>query len=96
MKRISGPSTQGSHSYLFVIFWLCILASLLAWKGSTFAESFIIRRYLGMTEPSASPLWWMGAGCVSALVIVWLGCMLLSKARPKGGIHSLSYVTKSL
>lgn len=94
MKLISHLRTQESHSHLFVIFWLCILAALLAWKGATYAEMALLRQYLGMTEPSASSLWWFASGCVTALVIVWSGYMLLMKARARGWMDSVTYVAK--
>jgi hypothetical protein len=83
MKKITCTNSNRASSKLFVIFWLCILAALLAWKGSNYSEAVLIRRYLGMTDPSASFLWWFGAGCIAALAIVWSGCVLVKKARAR-------------
>ena len=83
MKNISFTNDNGTPAYFFVIFWLSGMAWLLAWKGSTNAETVIIRKYLGMTEPSASPIWWTGAAGIAAVVVVWLAYLLLRKVLPE-------------
>lgn len=65
--------------------WLVLVAALLAWKGSLYSEAVVIRRLLGMPEPAATHFWWIGAGCIVALVIVWSVHTRLRRRRPGGG-----------
>jgi hypothetical protein len=83
MNRTPNPGNQHFPAYLFVIFWLSILAALLAWKAAAYSEIFLVRQYLGMTEPSAPPVWWAGAASIAALVIVFGGYLLVKKRRSR-------------
>jgi hypothetical protein len=96
MKKISYTKNQETPAYLFVMLWLSTLAGLLAWKGSTYSETVLIRKYLGMTEPSTSHTWWTGAAGIVAVVSVWLGYLLFRKVRAGIGSDSMTYAPKKL
>ena len=91
MKNISNANNSGARASLFVIYWLCVLAGLLAWKGSAYSEIVIIRKYLGMTEPSTSLTWWAGAAGIAILLIVWTGCLLFRWTRCVGEYRGKCY-----
>lgn len=55
------PNARRTRVSLFLIYWLCALVGLLAWKASVYSEAASIRDYLGMTTPAPSLAWWFAA-----------------------------------
>lgn len=96
MKCTSHTRRRWFSLYGFVAFWLSILTAMFTWKGAVYSETLNVRQYLGMLETQASPVWWLGAGCVAASVVAWLGCVLLQRWRAPGRGRSRLYAAKPL
>lgn len=93
--KSSRDKDQGVPAAWFAIYWLGALAWLLVWKGAAYPEAVIVRKYLGMAEPTASLTWWAGAAGSAALAIVWLSYFLLRKRRVKAWLESMTCVVKT-
>jgi hypothetical protein len=65
--------------------WLVLMALLLVWKGALYSEAVQARQLLGMQAPAAANIWWLGGGCVIALVLVSYVFSLFWKRRSVRG-----------
>ncbi len=78
------------------MFWLALVAVLLAWKGSVYPEAAQIRRFLGMQAPAAAQFWWLGTGCIILLVSVRSAYVLLRRTRSGRGTGMKNQDARSL